>query len=468
MTRRLLLSYLGLALLTLVILEVPLAVIGASHERDLAISQGEKVATGLAIATGEDVEQQRVPSLVAVVNRYRATTGGEVVIVGEGGRVLASSDTDRDNDSTGDAGVFVSAALRGSLSGGLVTDEGSPHVLAAAPLGNGAHPDAVLLSLPAGGAVDRIHLLWGALGVFALVVAAGALVVGRLMTATISRPLERLGVTVSALDESNLGVRARTDDGPLEIRDLARQFNQMANRLTELVRAQSHFVADASHQLRSPLTALRLRLENLEAEQPGHSAAVAAIADEVQRLSRLVDGLITLGHADAASPEHHLIDVDRIIAGRCQAWAALATERQVVLRPPEPERRSRWTSLVPGDLDQILDNLLANAVDVSPPGGTITVGLQDHGGGFEIHIVDEGPGMTDDELERAFDRFWQGPSGPAATGSQGGLGLAIVRQLALRNDLEVALGRAVGGGLDAAVRIDHAVRHRPARPTVEV
>lgn len=453
MTRRLLLSYLGLALLTLVILEAPLAVLGARHERDQAISQGEKVATGLAIATGEDVERQQVAALAGVANRYRQTTGGEVAVLGAGGQVLASSDTDHDNDINGSAAPYVRAALRGALTGGLVSDEGSPHVLAAAPLGtsgSGERADAVLLSLPAGSTVDRIHVLWAALAGFALVVVVGAWLIGRWMTGTISRPLERLGLAVSALDESNLEVRALTDDGPVEIRVLARQFNQMVNRLTELVRAQGRFVADASHQLRSPLTALRLRLENLEAAQPAGSEAVTRIAEEVQRLSRLVDGLITLGHADAVSPERQVVDVDQIVDERCEAWSALATERRVRLRVPELSRRRRVSRLVPGDLDQILDNLLANALDVTPPGGTIVVHVDGHrGAGYEIHVVDEGPGMTDDDVARAFDRFWQGA---ASAGSHGGLGLAIVRQLAGRNDLEIQLTAARGGGLDALVR----------------
>jgi signal transduction histidine kinase len=192
--------------------------------------------------------------------------------------------------------------------------------------------------------------------------------------------------------------------------------------------------------------------------------AVAAIGDEVQRLSRLVDGLITLGHADAVSPERANVDVDHVIEERCRAWAALAQERRITLEPPPVGDERRSAELVPGDLDQILDNLLANALDVSPPNTTITVRLEDlREGGFEIHIADEGPGMTDEELGRAFDRFWQGSS---TTGSQGGLGLAIVRQLSIRNGLQVRLAPAAGGGLDAMIGMQQSRRRRPGRQTV--
>ncbi len=459
MTRRLLLFYVGLAVVILVILEVPLALIGARRERDLAVSQGQKIATGLAIAANEDFEHSRVTDLDRIVVHYRQVTGGEVEIVGSGGRVIATADDDHDNDAAGPAGGLVADALGGVLSGGIVSDEHQPYVVAAAPIGEPGHgPGVVVLSISASETFTRIHLFWGALVGFAAVVLLVALLVGRWMIATLSRPLERLGDTVSALGETDLGIRANSEDGPAEVRALAAQFNQMANRLTELVRAQGRFVADASHQLRSPLTALRLRIENLEAQVPPDGRqAVTAVGDEVQRLSRLVDGLITLGHADGAAPERAVVDVGQVIDERCQSWAALATERAVVLEAPAADGNRYLASLVPGDLDQILDNLLANALDASPPGSEITVRVEEVGAGaFEIHIVDQGPGMSEEHLARAFDRFWQGSD---AAGSHGGLGLAIVRQLGVRNDLTVHLASGPGRGLDASVAL-----HRLLRP----
>lgn len=461
MTRRLLLSYVGLAVLILLMLEVPLAVLGARRERDVAVSQAQKVATGLAIAAGEDFEQHRISTLSSVALHYRDVSGGEVEIVDGTGKVVVSADDDGDNDAVGRAAPLVSSARSGGLSGGIIADERRPHVVAAAPIGGSG---VVLLSTSAAALLERIHLLWAALAGFAAVVLLAALVVGRWMTSTVSRPLERLGRTVSALGASNLGVRADVGDGPAEIRALAGQFNQMANRLTELVKTQSRFVADASHQLRSPLTALRLRLENLEADLPvDHRAAMTAVGDEVQRLSRLVDGLITLGHADVASPARVTVDVDRVIDERCLAWAALAQERRVMVDAPDPGPTPRLAWLVPGDLDQILDNLLANALDVSPAQTRIAVRIDERRDPtLEIHIVDQGPGMTDEELERAFDRFWRGSE---TAGSHGGLGLAIVRQLGIRNDLRIDLRAAAGGGLDASVGVRRTRRRRPRLPS---
>jgi signal transduction histidine kinase len=245
------------------------------------------------------------------------------------------------------------------------------------------------------------------------------------------------------------------------VRSLAHQFNQMAGRLADLVEAQNRFVADASHQLRSPLTALRLRLENLEAgADPAAVGGIAAAAEEVQRLSRIVDGLLALSRVGRDQPERQPIDVADVIKGRCESWAAFAAERQVDLSPDVGADAGLTALLVPGDLDQILDNLLANALDACPEGSRVSVQLSPASNGHvELHVTDEGPGMSPEDRRRAFDRFWQGPG---SNGGHSGLGLAIVHQLAARNDALAELRQASPGGLDAVITLT-AAEHRPAR-----
>ena len=176
----------------------------------------------------------------------------------------------------------------------------------------------------------------------------------------------------------------------------------------------------------------------------------------MQRLSRLVDGLLTLSGADGAEPPRRPADVAKLIEDRCDAWSALAEERQVDLVADHHGSGHPVVQLVPGDLDQILDNLLANALDASPEGSRIQVELiSAEPGWMEVHVSDEGPGMSDDDRRRAFDRFWQGAG---TTGGHSGLGLAIVRQLALRNDASVELRPAQPTGLVAVIRM--AATHR--------
>jgi len=453
MTRRLVLSYLGLAVLILVVLEVPLAVVAARHERNLTAGQVAVEASGMAAVASEDIEHGRTSDLAAIVSQYQARTGGEVAIIDPADQVIASSDPDNDNDATGAQRSLVQLALSGRSATSFSSDEGEPWASAAVPISGDSQPEgAVLLGVAASSTETRIHDIWLALAGFAVGVLLLTALVGVLLARSLSRPLARLESAVTRLGGGDLAVRAHGDAGPPQVRSLARQFNHMAGRLSELVNAQGRFVADASHQLRSPLTALRLRLENLEVGSPDRFAeGVAAAGQEVQRLSRIVDGLLTLSRADDVKPEQRLVDVQQVIEDRCGAWSDWADERGVELVASPGRSGGRSALLVPGDLDQILDNLLANALDASSEGGRIKVELRSGGPRWvEVHVADEGPGMIEVDRLRAFDRFWQG----AGTHSgHSGLGLAIVRQLAVRNDASVELRPAEPIGLVAAIRI---------------
>jgi signal transduction histidine kinase len=193
------------------------------------------------------------------------------------------------------------------------------------------------------------------------------------------------------------------------------------------------------------LAALRLRLENLAAEiTPTGRDDLASAIEEVGRLSLLVDGLLALARAGdhGATPEP--IDVRRVVEGRAEAWTALAEERDVRITVTVDGERALAT---PGRLEQVLDNLLNNALEVAPPGSSIDLGVQRQADQVEIRVSDAGPGMTEDERERAFDRFWRVDQGASGFG----LGLAIVRQLVVADGGTVALGTSAAGGLEVNI-----------------
>lgn len=462
MTRRLLLSYLGLAVLILLILEVPLATLAQRFERQLATSQIEQQANGLVALASDDLSPARRPQLQSVVAGYQAKTGGEVTIVTPDRTVLASSSGDADHDTQEWSGV-VTRALGGQSNAVYTSDEGRAYGVAAAPIvDDGRLVAAVMLGVPTHFTENRIHEIWLALGIFAagaIVVAAAA---GIVLARSMALPLGRLEATVDRFGRGELAARANESEGPEEIRSLAQQFNHMAAQMDELLEAQKRFVADASHQLRSPLTALRLRLENLEATAgDADQESIAATGREVQRLSRIVDGLLTLGRAGQEGAPPAEVDVRAVIDERCDAWSALAAEKGVAITGAAEAHPPLLRRLQPGDLDQILDNLLANAVEVSPPDSRITVSLRRDGHGQdEIHVVDEGPGLPEQDRKRAFDRFWQGATRPSG---HSGLGLAIVRQLAGRNGLAVELRAGGPAGLDAVVVLPRAADERSPR-----
>ncbi len=220
--------------------------------------------------------------------------------------------------------------------------------------------------------------------------------------------------------------------------------------------AQEQFVADASHELRTPLTALRLRLEMLDEEVDASGAEDLDAAErEVRRLSRLVDGLLSLARADRApSGDVKVLSADAVFADRVDAWEAVAAERRLRLAVDPSGLHLRAD---PDRVDQILDNVLANALDAAPTGSEIRLVARRGPDGeartmTELHVIDAGPGLTAEQRERAFDRFWRAGSTRTELGGSG-LGLAIVRKLARADDGDVELRAAQPRGLDVVVRL---------------
>jgi signal transduction histidine kinase len=290
----------------------------------------------------------------------------------------------------------------------------------------------------------------------ALVVLAAVALVGRGLALWVSRPLTRLRDVTREAGAGDLGARADASDGPPEVREVAAAFNDTVARLEVLVGAQEAFVADASHQLRTPLTALRLRLELLEGslaqvpEARDQIPDLAAALAEVARLSRLVDGLLELARAErtGASATAGAVDLRTVLAERAEAWGPVADDEGVTIEVTGESTSARAT---PDRLAQVVDNLLANAIEASPDGAAVTLQATTGPAGPELHVADRGPGLSDEERERAFHRFWSHRSAGRLGGS--GLGLAIVRKLVEADGGTVELRARPGGGLDAVVAL---------------
>lgn len=285
-----------------------------------------------------------------------------------------------------------------------------------------------------------------------LVLAAAALVavglVGWFLATGVTGPLRRLGGATEAVGAGDFTAMVDEDRGPAELRSVARNFNAMTARVATLVTAQSALVADASHQLRTPLTALRLRLDALDSEHPD-PGDVDAARNEAHRLSRIVDGLLTLGRLDAGQLPATTVDVDAEVNDRIAMWSPLAEERGVALTL---QGRAGSARCVEEGLGQILDNLLANALEVAPAGSRVVVELRAGTPTNRVGIAvrDEGPGMTPEERERAFGRFWRA-AGAEPGGS--GLGLSIVKELAELSGGAASLEENPAGGLVVTIEL---------------
>jgi signal transduction histidine kinase len=453
-TRRLVATYLILATVVLVALEVPLGIVNARSQRRDLQQRVERDAVALA-GLVEDRLQADVrpgdPALVDILDRYAASTGARVVVVGPRGRLLADSDDSRDLGRDFSTRPEIATALGGSVATGTRRSEtlATDLLYVAVPVASGgAIFGAVRASVPTSRVDSLVRRYWLVLGSVALIVLSVVAIAGVWLARWVSGPLTDLRDATRRAESGDLAVRADTSTGPEEVRELARAFNDMVGRLDLLVGTQEQFVADASHQLRSPLTALRLRIENLQYEaDPQTADDLDGALGEVDRLARLVKGLLALARADRRAPERVMQEIGPLLHGRADAWRIAAAEAGVEIAVDAPA--GLWSELSPGALEQVLDNLIANAIDAAPAGTTVAIGAAARAGAVEVTVGDAGPGMSPEEREHAFDRFWRGRDDRRGSG----LGLAIVKRLVEADGGAVALEEAPGGGLQAIVRL---------------
>jgi signal transduction histidine kinase len=463
--RRLLLSYLVLTLLTLLVLMVPLAVTYDKRARENLEAGLTRDAFVLAAYVEDTLAQTNPADLKGVASSYQQRTDARVVIVDRNGDVLADSSPPVDGPRNfADRPEFADALDSRVATGTRPSDTlGTSLLYVAVPVtSSGQVHGAVRLTYSTAQLDQRVHRYWMLLAGIAAVSLGAAAAVGLLLARWVGRPVERLQAAATALGNGELESRAPTESGPPELRELAAAFNAMAGRLQDLLTSQEQFVADASHQLRTPLTAVRLRLEMLEDELSDSELDSARVAEDIAaargeaaRLDRLVDGLLALATAERVGAPTRAAPtrLATVVTERVEAWAPVAAERGIRVEavPRELVARVREDRLT-----QVVDNLIANAIDASQAGGTIRVEAstplraERHDGMVELHVIDEGRGMTPEQRARAFDRFWREDSNPGQLGGSG-LGLAIVQKLVHADGGSVALLAAPSGGVDAVV-----------------
>lgn len=457
MRRRLVLGYLGVTLFVLVALEVPLGVQNQTNARRDLTANVSHDATVLA-ADAEDVVQissptrKQLDALAAYAADYQNRTGGRVVVVNKAGYALIDTSARYPGVEPFASRPEIRSALGGTYASGTRYSESLHQRLlyVAAPISSGGTVHgAVRITYPLSEVDARVLNYWLILAAIAAVVLATAALVGSRLARFVTGPLAGLEDAAAAVGEGRLDVRAPEAEGPPEVRSLASVFNETVVKVGQLLRSQAEFVEDASHELRTPLTALRLRLESLERSvATGGRRDLDAALREVERLSQLVDGLLALARADAGATPPTRFDAAELVRERLRTWRTLAEERGIELADevdgPQQVRAGA------DRLAQVVDNLVSNALTHAPDGSRVAVSARRDGRWVELHVRDQGPGMSEEQRARAFDRFWRAP-GAAKGGS--GLGLAIVRKLVEADEGEVELAEAPGGGLDAIVRL---------------
>lgn len=458
---RLLLAFAYILLVVVIALEIPFAI----NLNRRALREEENRVLTLAQATADGVElsgdlanlgdKGRLARLQRYVDDQRESLqGGRLLVTDSKGLVLA--------DTGEPSQVGVNYASRPEIAeilrpGGpaFATDRRFSDTLAqeiltaaAAVHGVAAVDGIVRISVSLEGVnaeVRRIVAGTAAIGLAGLI---AGLVIAWIVAGQLSRPLRRLAGAARRLGEGDLEARSGATNVSGEMGEVARTFDAMADRLQRTVTAQREFVANASHQLRTPLTGMKLRLESAAEDAPTEDLRrqIKAAEHEADRLAAIVERLLVMARSvEEGETSRQACDLGMVARTAAERWEERAAARGgsvsasgdgVVVAASEE------------DLAQIVDNLVDNALAYAP--GPVRIEAGRAGGRAVLAVQDSGPGIPEEERGRVMERFYRGAGSPAG-GS--GLGLAIVRDLAGRWDGEVAVLGAAGGGTRVEVRL---------------
>ncbi len=274
------------------------------------------------------------------------------------------------------------------------------------------------------------------------------------------KPVHEITDQAESIRAGTLDHRIVADADSQEYESLVRVLNSMLERLASSFETQRRFTADASHELRSPLTVLKGEIElalRRDREKAEYRRVLESNLQEVNRLTRLAQDLLTLARSDAGVMQPRFQSTDMIALANTvlRRLNGRTDERRVSITLEGPEE---LTALVdPGLFEQLLWNLVDNAVKFSPHDGSVQVRIRQDGEGLRLQVADQGPGLGPDELPHVFDRFYRVDLA-RTSGEQGGtgLGLAIVR----------AIAEAHGGSVSAGQNSDRGALFTVAMPLV--
>ena len=367
------------------------------------------------------------------------------ILDASGAVVARTSNLDQDPPLELDR-TFVARAVAGEAVFGNAARGGAPYRTIHLPLDAA---DGTRYAIVVAVSREPLDLTLNAIiTVLATALAAAAGLAGFLashISRRLTRPLERIAEAAQTVDEPT-SERIPEVSNDREVRRLVRLLNEMLGRLESAFAIQRRFVADASHEMRSPLSNLRATIEVAlrHPRSTGEYQATLAVAlAEIERLARLVQGLLTLSRAGAGRLLIHqrVTDLDALAERALEVHGARAAARDVQLR-----LESDGPVSVIGDPDQlreVIDNLLDNALRMAPAGTTVRVRVRRQDGRSALEVEDHGPGLAPEEQAEVFAPFARGRGEP---GDGAGLGLAIARAIAEAHGGALGLRSTPGAG----------------------
>jgi two-component system OmpR family sensor kinase len=439
------------------------AVLGTTLLRSYLLSRSDTQLRDFAKVASRIVERQQLQPAGSSSHSQGLPAQFLVEVIGAGGQVQVAG------GPLGSAsGLRLSAAQLGETGTPFTAAGGSWRVLVEPETG-GAHLVIAYSLGDLNSTVTRLELADALAGGAAVVLLAG---IGLPLVRASLAPLARIEATAAAIASGDLSRRIDHPAGNTEVGRLAEALDVMlasieaaylarADGEARALRSQERmrrFTADASHELRTPLTSVRGLAEY--GLQQGDAASreellrlMGLIAGESGRMSRLVDDLLLLARFDAGRPlDRRPVDLASLAAEAVQRARIMAPGRPVTLEAAEPV-------IVDGDegrLTQVIDNLIGNAIQHTPPGSPVTVAVTVSAGHAELTVADHGPGMTAEQASRVFERFYRTDGARTRASGGAGLGLAIASSLAAAHGGEITVETAPGEGAAFCLRLPQA------------
>lgn len=435
-----------LLLIATAALAIPLALSLADHRTNVLHTERER-----QLATLADIAATADAPDTELVDRYHQVYGEGALIVDADGRTMAASGlTATDPGVTTAAERALSDAPDAPRARIMPWDRRS--MLEAKGIRrNGELVGAVVLNVDPTVAARDITTDWLWIAAGCIVLLGLAAVAAQSLTRWVLRPLVGLERAVEDMAGGIAGQPAHVS-GPPELRRFTSAFNAMAQAVHASLDHQRRLIADASHQLRNPLAAIRLRADTLE-DHVAESGRPTydSLSAELDRLENLLAQLLRLARAEQASHSHKSglaaavhdsTDLDSVAEQRLDFWQTTADRNDQQLRF-DPAHPHLAVQMPRHDVEQLLDIALDNALRYSGTGTTVTVSTVPTDSGIDLTVSDDGPGLPADTIAQAATRFWRGH-----TDSQGtGLGLAIATEIAAAHGGLASVTRSPDGGL---------------------
>jgi two-component system OmpR family sensor kinase len=281
-----------------------------------------------------------------------------------------------------------------------------------------------------------------------LIASVLGIALGLILSRALAAPLAHLTAAVRGVAAGDLTQRV-PEQGPEEVAELGRAFNQMTEALARAEELRRNLMADVAHELRTPLTVIQGNLRAiLDGVYPLEAGEIATIYDETRLLSRLVDDLRELAQAEAGQLplERQPVDMGELVQAAISSFAPVANEQQVVLTA-EIAPGLPMAYVDPDRISQVLRNLLSNALRHTPSGGQVTVTAQAGPEGFvTLRVRDTGSGIAPEDLPHVFERFWRADRSRARSTGGTGLGLAIAHHLVEAHGGKIGVESSLGQG----------------------